>query len=61
MKSHTQKVTDMITGYSREAQRARTSYISVAMANSELDKYTEMLHEFTVKREELKLINKRYM
>ena len=51
----------MITGYSREAQRARTSYISVAMANSELDKYTEMLHEFTVKREELKLINKRYM
>lgn len=61
MRTHIQKVMEMMSGYARETQRARTSYITVAMAVNELDKYTDMLHEFTAKREELKLINRRYM
>jgi len=50
----------MITTYCREADRARTSYITVAMAQKELDRFSQLLNEFTSKNDDLKLINKRY-
>ncbi|XP_067943129.1 nesprin-1-like [Watersipora subatra] len=61
MMSHLSKTMEMVSGYSREVQRARTSYITVAIAENEHMKYMDMLHEFTAKREELKLVNKRYI
>lgn len=60
MRSHAHQCVDVMTNYARETQSARTSCISVSMANSELDKYTKLMQEFTTRNDDLKLINKRY-
>ena len=60
MRSHAHQLLDVMGGFMKETQRSRTSYINVSMAEAELRHFSDTLHEFTLKNDDLKLVNKRY-